>query len=190
VSVGVGKFLSCVQSGAPEQFVSCLGELAGSGELADAFRALTPDHQVSLEIQDYLPELWKWEGDSLRSDLREDPQALASGLRVLFPPYVGHDAILYRAEDRMSHEARDYGFSWSSVEGGARAHLKFRRFRRGGVLLRALVPATAIIAQLADEPPEWEYIVDPAGIAHVMELDHFPRRDQLGRFSRTTPPPA
>ncbi len=103
--------------------------------------------------------LWAIFGGGIRTDVRDDLR-LMKALRKLLPPYDGPDMILYRSETRDNWDRGTYGISWSAQRVLAKSVAKEGVPR---ILLRAKVPAKAIVAKLSldrDRYNEDEYLVD------------------------------
>jgi hypothetical protein len=99
------------------------------------------------------------------------------------PRYRGRRALtLYRGDSALNHQRRSYGLSWSASASTARslANDLWSTLTGGAVVVRACVPATAIICApfkfTGDPHAEREYLVDCRRLARVDVLQRIPQQ--------------
>lgn len=121
---------------------------------------------------------WITQGLGVRDDFSIDP-LLPAVLTNLLPGYSGPATELFRGDRWSNHEAATYGPSWSSKRSVAEMFARGlnRCPETGGVVLRTLAPAHAILAGPTrglhmDE--EAEYIVDRRQLEEVEVIERFP----------------
>ena len=104
-----------------------------------------------------------------------DVDLYLAGLRILLPPYDGEDLTLFRGQGsdqtvgsswtRLQHIAEKFGRFKTDNVNAPRPNRVKRPSRPDGVLLRAHVPAAAIIcAPCLHGDPDGEVAVDPRGL--------------------------
>lgn len=113
-------------------------------------------------------------------ELVDDETAVLNMLWVWLPQYKGSDLVLYRGENLDRLEAGQLGIAWTDSIVTARMFAKgLNAIGRGGVLVRAEVPASAIIAGPSTHSVylgEREFTVDPRKLLATEALERFPAR--------------
>ena len=150
----------------------------------DAWERVTRIKQdLPSDVKDFFcRELWFRYGDHLRQEANDDLLLIAA-LRKIMPPYTGGDMILYRGETAHNRDHLTYGVCWSAQKHIAHQHAERGLCRcadGGSRLLRATVPASAIITHIGDCAGhiEEEFLVDRCGLPEnaVRVMKAFPRR--------------
>lgn len=132
-------------------------------------RVVHIEQELSADVKRFFLAVWVQYGDHLRQEAYGD-RLLTEALRKLLPPYRGGDVTLYRGELFNNRVRRTYGLSWTPLRKVAVAFADndMRRHAPGGtVLMKAEVPASAIIAKIArghDRYRENEFLVDRRGL--------------------------
>lgn len=147
-------------------------------------RAVRIKQELSVDVKRFFMAVWIRHGDHLRQEAYGD-LVLIEALRKLLPPYRGSDMTLYRGELFNNRARRTYGLAWSSRQKVAVAYAENRMHRnapRGTVLIKAEVPASAIIAKVPrgrDRYGESEFLVDRTGLkpGTVWVLQRYPHID-------------
>lgn len=121
---------------------------------------------------------WSVRGFRMREAVADD-KLLAAALRNLLPPYVGPKLTLFRGEQFARFATEQHGFNWTPVRSVAERFAAglCSLYQGGGVLLQATVPAAAIIAAPGPHSvylDEHEYVVDPAQLVGVVEIQRYP----------------
>lgn len=173
----ISSFIAAITNDDIEALISVLDRVEGEMALVPAFRAVGRLQHVSARMQRTWRSLWCSWGDDLRSDINDD-LVLATALRRLLPPYRGPDLVLFRGDSAWNRQRRTYGLSWSREEGVADdfARSSWRTIQGGSVLLRAVVPADAIICTVPsanDRYGEKEVLVDRRGLGRVTALRRY-----------------
>lgn len=146
-----------------------------------ALRAVSRLQGVPVGMRRHWLDAWRHHGDHMRSEANDD-LALADALRQLLPAYRGPDLLLFRGDSAWNRQRRTYGLAWSRREGVADGFATgwWRRFcAEGSVLLRATVPAAAIIATIPrrrDAYGEAEVLVDRRRLGPVEVLRRYPHQ--------------
>jgi hypothetical protein len=113
-------------------------------------------------------------GYRFRQSVR-DLRVVIAAFRHLLPPYSGPSLHLYRGELASKHEARDYGFSWTTSVKVARMFTDRRIAvdNEPGILLETVAPVEAIISGPAPTSPnrEDEHIVDPGELKGIRVIE-------------------
>ena len=174
-------FVDAVQSGEEERFIDSLQNCLILGVGSRAMRAVAKIQNVPDEIQRVALRVWVREGDSLRSEVRDDC-ALLDGLRVLLPRYGGAPMKLYHGTSWLNRCHRTYGLGWSispSIAEGFAGGI-WRTFEGGSVLLMTRAPTDAVICAVGNEDAygEEEYLVDRRRLGVV---------NVLARYSQISP---
>ncbi len=143
-----------------EEFRSSYNRLC----IREGFQAIVRSGVAAGEIRQSFVSQWILNGDEIRDHCGQDT-LLLDALRVLLPPYSGASRELFRGESFHNRRYRRYGMSWTLNIDIARdfACIHARMTEAGGVLLRAQVPADAIMFDPhthANEYAEDEFIVD------------------------------
>jgi hypothetical protein len=137
-----------------------------------------------------LRSFWYSTGLHLRERLKGECSIFLDALRHLSLPYKGPAVTLYRGELAIRHEARAYGFAWTSDPGIARTFAdRLTALKEGpSVLLRIEATPEMIIAdpgQLDRARNEAEYIVDSR---LVREVTVVPKHLYEDCYPTRTPP--
>lgn len=115
-------------------------------------------------------------------ELVDDEAAVVDMLWVWLPRYVGPDRVLYRGENVDRLEAGRLGIAWTDEIDQARVFARgLNAMGKGGALVRATAPATAIIAGPSKHSrylQESEFTVDTRGLGNVAVVETFPPRFQ------------
>ncbi len=157
--------ISSLEKSDPYAFSYALEEIDIAGAWRQAFLSIRRwEGNLSDTFRQEMSGIWGAHGWTIRSNVSDD-KLLVDVLALLFPPYTGSDIILYRGESFANRKYRRYGLSWtSSLEAGQQFALDQSKDNlAGAVLLRANIPAKAIIADVHKYNPEgyeFEYIVD------------------------------
>ena len=112
-------------------------------------------------------------------ELVDDDNLLFDFMRAWLPKYVGPDRVLYRGENIDRFHSGKIGSAWTDKKetadmfgGGLNA------IGQGGMILRANVPASLIIAGPSKHSAEWlgenEFTVDPRTLTGVATVATFP----------------
>jgi hypothetical protein len=122
--------------------------------------------------------VWTENGGHLRGKIRDDPLILRV-LESALPRYRGGDMILYRGECRFLFDRKQIGFCWTPRRDVAECYARgLNAIESGGVLLKASVPAAAILAgphsHSSGPLGESEYTCDATKITHAEVLGLFP----------------
>lgn len=119
---------------------------------------------------------WTESGHKIR-ELVADDHLLFEMLRVWLPPYSGSDQVLFRGESIARWESGAIGTGWTSKFDKAQMFAGgLNRIGRGGVVLRAVAPASSIIAAPSPHSvylQEFEYTVDHRGLGNVSAVEFF-----------------
>ena len=104
---------------------------------------------------------------------------LSRALRSILRGFHGESLVLFRGEQSARYDAGRMGFNWTPKREVAEMFASglCTRYQRGGVLLQAYVPSTAIIASPGPHSlylDEHEYIVEPELLRDVIELKRYP----------------
>lgn len=139
-------------------------------ELVIRTRICPPDLQNAFHL------LWIEKGHFIREKMGDDIQLLEL-LRLLMPPYEGNGMMLYRGENTDRYRIGRIGFCWTSNEDKARQFARgLNAYKSGGVLLRAWVPAGAILAGMHPHSQylgEYEITIDGTGVEQLEVLEVF-----------------
>ncbi|MGV3569901.1 MAG: hypothetical protein ACO1PB_04815 [Ramlibacter sp.] len=111
-------------------------------------------------------------------ELVDDEPAVLDMLWIWLPRYEGPDLTLYRGENVDRLDAGRLGIAWTDEIEKARMFAGGLNARgKGGALLRAIIPAEAIIAGPSRHSlyiQESEFTVDPRKVRSVERLERFP----------------
>lgn len=111
-------------------------------------------------------------------ELVADDHAILDMLWTWLPRYGGGDVVLYRGENLSRFTQDRVGFAWSDTEEMARMFGSgLNAVAGGGALLRAYVPASAVIAAPSKHSRwlgESEFTVDPRRLGSIELLGRFP----------------
>lgn len=111
-------------------------------------------------------------------ELVGDDGALLDALPVWLPPYVGGGITLYRGENSDRFDQGKLGWAWSTQRETATMFASgLNAVGSGGMLLRAEVDASAIIAGPSTHSmhiDEFEFTVDPRKVRLVNVIARFP----------------
>jgi hypothetical protein len=119
---------------------------------------------VSAGIRAYFLTVWQHRGDHIRGEVGND-RILVRALRILLPRYAGPGMTLFRGDSTFNRRRKTYGLAWSADEDVADgfAQSLWLHMKGGSVVLRAEVPAAAIIAAIdkaTDHCGEREFFID------------------------------
>jgi hypothetical protein len=145
---------ACRQSDAKALALAIVGLENARSEWRSAMRRVRRLPGAAPEFRRRFLNFWISEGDSIRQEVGEDV-TLAGALRILLPPYRGLKPItLYRGEGARNWRYRCPSISWTATlavaEDYARRHFKGTG---GSVVLKATVPAKAIISKVPEMAP-------------------------------------
>jgi hypothetical protein len=108
-------------------------------------------------------------------ELVDDDDLLFEFMWAWLPPYTGPDMVLYRGENIDRLQAGKLGSAWSDKEETARRFAQgHNAFDLGGAVLRAVVPASLIIAgpsQHSIGMDESEFSVDTRRLASMANIE-------------------
>jgi hypothetical protein len=111
-------------------------------------------------------------------ELIEDEENVLEMLWVWLPRYGGPERTLYRGENLRRYESGRLGIAWTeSIDTAKMFGSGLNAVCGGGLLLRAQVPASAIIAGPSAHATwlgENEFTVDPRKLAGVEIAERFP----------------
>lgn len=129
---------------------------------------------ASKEFRERFHTAWTVEGFRWR-DALDDDALLARALRSMLPRYEGETLTLFRGEQAARYDAGRLGFNWTPKREVAEMFASglCSLYEGGGVLLKANVPSTAIIASPGSHSiylSEDEFVVDPVLLTDVIEL--------------------
>lgn len=146
--------------------------------LVALFRALANIPTPSAECQVAFHSAWISQGLNLRETFEVDP-FIPAALAKLLPGYSGPAVELFRGERYTNHQSKCYGPSWSSKQAVAERFASGlnRCPKSGGVVLRTIAPANAILASPKTGLhmiEEAEYIVDRRHLQHIEVVQRFP----------------
>ncbi|MCW5284983.1 hypothetical protein D8B29_00885 [Verminephrobacter eiseniae] len=111
-------------------------------------------------------------------ELVADDDLLLPMLRVWLPRYEGPDMVLYRGENIDRFEAGRIGTAWSDkLETADMFAQGLNAVGKGGVILRTLAPAAAIIAGPSWHSAQWlgesEFTVDSGKLGKIQAVARF-----------------
>lgn len=102
--------------------------------------------QISPELKEAFHLLWIERGRFIREQFADDLRLLCL-LRALFPPYSGDGMILFRGENAERFESNRLGLCWTpKIKIAQMFGSGLNACGAGGILLKAFVPASAILA--------------------------------------------
>lgn len=112
-------------------------------------------------------------------ELVEDDGLLLDLLWVWLPRYTGEDLVLYRGENVDRFEAWSLGSAWTDKQKIAEMFARgLNAVGGGGLLLRAAIPNSIIIAGPTRHSSEWlgenEFTIDTRKLVTVEIIDRFP----------------
>ena len=151
-----------------------------TGSLREVFEAVATADHVAAELQAAFHLQWTVLSHRIREAVNDDV-ALTRILRRALPPYEGTGLTVYRGEQAQRAADGRIGFNWAvdrkvaEMFAGGLCTL----YPGGGVLLRAIAPADALISGSSPHSTylgEHELVVDPARLTEVTELARFPAR--------------
>jgi hypothetical protein len=119
---------------------------------------------VSAGIRAHFLAVWERHGDHIRGEVGND-RILVRALRILLPSYAGPGMTLFRGDSTFNRRRKTYGLAWSADEDVADGFAQnlWLHMKGGSVVLRAEVPAAAIIAAIdnaTDHYGERDFFVD------------------------------
>lgn len=159
-----------------------LNALEMTGTWVKAMLAVARAPTLTDEARLQFLECWLTHGNSIRGHVNDD-LVLIQGLRALLPRHQGRRTfILYRGDSAFNRQRRSYGLSWSTSADTARSFANglWSTFNGGAVVLRACVPASAIICAPVkfggDRYAEKEYLVDRRRLGRVTIIERIPQR--------------
>lgn len=101
---------------------------------------------ISPELKEAFHLLWVERGRFIRERFADDKRLLCL-LQTLFPPYSGDGLVLFRGENVDRFENNRLGLCWTpKVKVAQMFGSGLNACGAGGVLLKAFVPASAILA--------------------------------------------
>ena len=173
-------FAAAITADDPQALRSAISALNAVGALDRAFAKCARGSAAGPNVQADMLQGWLDGGDTLRSLVNHDLRLL-DGLRTLLPRYQGPELILYRGDSAWNRNRRTYGLSWTSSIDVARSFALgvWQTFKGGSVLLRATVPASAVICAPGlhdDRYDEAEYLVDRRLLRLVALIERFEQR--------------
>jgi hypothetical protein len=146
-------------------------------EWSDFLRELTSLPPSSRELSATFHTQWHVCHHRLR-ELVEDDALLLDVAWVWLPRYEGPDLDLYRGENIERFEAGQIGSAWSDKKETAKTFASgLNAVGNGGVILRAVVPAQAIIAGSSTHSfylGESEFTVDTRKLDAIAIIERFP----------------
>jgi hypothetical protein len=122
---------------------------------------------------------WVTYGGRIREEIGDD-KLLVQLLRDVLPSYKGSSLLLYRGESAERFNVGAIGLCWSSQRHTAEMFGRGLNayYLGGGVLLSAMVDATAILSGPGKHSRwlgEEEYTIDPSAVTGVEMLQRYPR---------------
>jgi len=158
---------------------AAIQSIESSGLWPQAIRAIGNLATASDIIREGFHTLWTVKGHRIREQVADDDLLLDALPRIL-PPYRGPSLILFRGESLARHREKRYGFAWTSRIACAEMFGRGLNAMHpgGGVLLRAEVPAIAIIAGPSAHSrylDEHEFTVDPRLLPSIKLIGQYPR---------------
>lgn len=125
---------------------------------------------------------WVTHGAKIRAAVADD-RKLAAALRNWLPAYSGSSLNLFRGESADRFDSGRVGFCWTPRRDVAEMFAAGLNAPRpgGGVLLQAVIPATAVISGPGAHSlhlDENEYTVDPSMLGTPRVLDRYPPADR------------
>lgn len=149
-----------------------------SGKWAEFVRDSRTQGKLTNEVQTAFHLFWIERGHFMRSRLNDD-ELLLRILKALLPPLKVESGLwLYRGENLDCYQAGVIGFCWTAQEEKALPFARsFNSFGSGGVLLKAWVPASSILAGIHPHSTylgEDEITVNKFEIEQVQALQTFP----------------
>lgn len=169
----VAGVISALETSNIDRFCTAIENLSEARAWRAAFLAIRRwTGYLSIDFRRGMSGVWGLHGWIIRRGLNDD-LLLADALRKLFAPYTGPSLELFRGESFRNRTRRNYGPSWTSSLEVARefAVTQAQEHSGGGVVLRASVPASAIIADVHSDDPEsgeFEYLVARRGLAGIL----------------------
>lgn len=112
-------------------------------------------------------------------ELLDDDDLMIRLAKAWLPPYQGPDLTLFRGENIDRLEAGRLGSAWTPQHETAEMFAGgLNAVGKGGVLLKVLAPAAAIIAGPSDHSSNWlqeaEYTVDVKMLGDIVQVKRFP----------------
>lgn len=160
-----------------------LSKLRKQNKLPALFEAILEGPPPSREAKIAFHSAWTGdEGLRMREVfLPGNDEILFDVLARMLPGYSGPPIELFRGERRSNHEARTYGPSWTIKRETAKTYARGLNCcpLTGGVLLRTIAPAEAVLAPPNDHSrylDDFEYVVDRRALNRVEVLESFPPR--------------
>lgn len=128
---------------------------------------------------------WVTHGGRIREEIGDD-EVLVQLLRDVLPDYNGPSQKLYRGENEERFSAGKIGLCWTSQRHTAEMFASGLNayFSGGGVLLCAMVDATAILSGPGTHCRwlgEAEYTIDPRTLSELQVLQRFPNPSDRAR---------
>ncbi|MGX5088206.1 hypothetical protein [Enterobacter sp. UPMP2052] len=132
---------------------------------------------ITPELREAFHLLWIEKGHFIRQHLGCDDVVLDI-LRTFLPPYTGDGQYLFRGENVDRFKCSTIGFCWTQCEKKARQFASgLNACGCGGLLLKAWVPATSILADVHPHSiylGEYEVTVDSAGVEQLEVIEQYP----------------
>lgn len=138
------------------------------------------ENRENLEFEkDKIHMLWTELGGALRGKIKND-ELILSVLHISLPGYAADQGLeLYRGECRFLYEQGKIGFCWTPKIDVARTFASGLNALEagGGVLLKALAPASAIMAApnvlSTNQMKEFEYTCNPNILLNISVRETF-----------------
>ncbi len=132
---------------------------------------------VSIDLKNDFHLFWVEKGHRIRERVNND-RKLLDLLRKFLPPYDGCGLFLFRGENIDRFNDFRIGFCWTQNQQKASQFARgLNACGKGGVLLKAWVPASSIIAGVhphSEYLGEYEITVDSTGIEQLEILEQYP----------------
>jgi hypothetical protein len=143
-------------------------------------RHAAKSRDTSREFRERFHTAWTTRGFRWR-DAIDDDAFLSRALRSILHGYEGEALRLFRGEQSARYDAGRLGFNWTPKRGVAEMFASglCTLYEGGGVLLKAHVPSTAIIASPGIHSTylsEDEFVVEPGLLTNVIELVRHPTK--------------
>jgi hypothetical protein len=166
------QFIADMQSGEGRGFAALDSIVFGWQR---AFRRLVKlQHVHPTHREAFLGDFKGTGAEHIRKEIGND-LLLIRGLRVIFSPYKGPKQTLYRGEHPSRVKRRTFGVSWSTSRNTAEGFCcgaGLQNSDGGGMLLKTVAPAEAIIYQVGGG--EREYLIDRRRLGAVSVVKQFP----------------
>ncbi|EQA1679856.1 hypothetical protein OZ396_RS17895 [Enterobacter roggenkampii] len=132
---------------------------------------------ITPELKSEFHLLWIEKGHFIREKINNDNKLLDL-LRIFLPAYDGEGMFLFRGENIDRFNDLKIGFCWTQTQKTAEQFARgLNACGKGGILLKAWVPATSILAGIHPHSVylgEYEITVDSTGIEQIDIIRQYP----------------